>query len=144
MSKATRRIDDLSPQEKRALLAKLMRESGRTPDPLALPVHRLFEAQVTRTPLAVAAGFEGTTLTFEVKVLEGSLAGAKGPAAVFIDWFAARYGGGVAVGHVGGYWHAPVYHGAWYGAGAGAVAGAAIAGAAVGAAADHAQAGSCG
>jgi hypothetical protein len=82
---------------------------------------------------------EGTTLTFEVKVLEGSLTDAKGPAAVFIDWFAARYGGfrggGVAVGRVGGYWHAPVYHGAWYGAGAGAVAGAALAGAAIGAAA---------
>ena len=37
-------------------------------------------------------------------------------------------GGGV-------YWHAPVYHGAWYGAGA--VAGAAAVGAAVGAAAAY-------
>ena len=85
---------------------------------------------------------EGDTLTFDVAVLEGSLNNASGPAALFIDAFAVRgpYGGGFA--HVGGYggygyhggayWHAPVYHGAWYGAGA--VAGAAVAGAAVGAA----------
>ncbi len=91
---------------------------------------------------------DGTTLTFDVTVLEGSLAGASGPAAVFIDAFAVRgpYGGGVA--HAGGwggatayrggaYWHAPVYHGAWYAHpayGAGAVAaGAALGAAAVGA-----------
>ena len=82
---------------------------------------------------------EGDTLTFDVAILEGSLNNASGPAALFIDAFAVRgpYGGGFA--HVGGYgyrggayWHAPVYHGAWYGAGA--VAGAAVAGAAVGAA----------
>lgn len=86
---------------------------------------------------------DGTTLTFDVDLLEGSLNGASGPTALFIDAFAVRgpYGGGFA--HVGGYggawrgggayWHAPVYHGAWYGAGA--VAGAAVIGAAVGAAA---------
>ncbi|GLS20672.1 hypothetical protein GCM10007874_36890 [Labrys miyagiensis] len=91
---------------------------------------------------------QGTTLTFDVDVLEGQLSGGSGPTAVFIDAFAVRgrYGGGFA--HVGGYgdawrgggawhgggayWHAPVYHGAWYGAGA--VAGAAVVGAAVGAA----------
>ncbi|MCP8937932.1 hypothetical protein NK718_05345 [Alsobacter sp. SYSU M60028] len=62
---------------------------------------------------------DGTTLTFDVAVLEGALTGASGPVAVFIDAFAVRgpYGGGVA--HVGGfggaYYHAPVYHGAWYG-----------------------------
>ena len=80
---------------------------------------------------------EGTTLTFDVKTLEGSLEGANGPAALFIDWFAARGPmGGVAVGGgFHGYWHAPVYHGAWYGVHPGVVAGAAIAGAAVGAAA---------
>src|SRR5262245_58430556 len=71
---------------------------------------------------------EGTTLTFDVDLLEGSLGAAAGPTAVFIDAFAVRgpYGGGFA--HVGGYggawhgayWHAPVYHGAWYGAAAGA------------------------
>ena len=91
-----------------------------------------------------SAKLEGTTLTFDVSVLEGSLAGASGPAALFIDWFAARgaYGGGVAhFGGVGGptfvrgggYWHAPVYHGAWYarpavpvGLGVGLAAGAAM------------------
>jgi hypothetical protein len=84
---------------------------------------------------------EGTTLTFDVAVLEGSLNNASGPAALFIDAFAFRGPGGGGFAHVGGYggvyhggayWHAPVYHGAWYGAGA--VAGAAIAGAAIGAA----------
>jgi hypothetical protein len=81
---------------------------------------------------------EGTTLTFDVAVLEGSLNNATGPAALFIDAFAVRgpRGGGFAhvggYGYRGGYYHAPVYHGAWYGAGA--VAGAAVAGAAVGAA----------
>ena len=44
---------------------------------------------------------EGGNLTFDVVVLEGSLAGSSGPAALFIDDF-------------GGYWHAPAYRGAWY------------------------------
>lgn len=84
-----------------------------------------------------SAKLDGTTLTFDVTVLEGSLTDAKGPAALFIDFFAAHYGGpggyhGTVVGGGGAYYHAPVYHGAWYGAGA--VAGAAVAGAAVGAA----------
>jgi hypothetical protein len=90
-----------------------------------------------------SAKLDGTTLTFDVTVLEGSLSGGSGgsgASALFIDFFAAHYGGGgyhgtvVAGGYHGGgaYWHAPVYHGAWYGAGA--VAGAAVAGAAVGAA----------
>ena len=93
---------------------------------------------------------EGTTLTFDVAVLEGSLSGADGPAAVFIDAFAFRGPDGGGFAHVGGYggawhgggygyhggayWHAPVYHGAWYG-GAGAVAAGVAVGAAVGAAA---------
>jgi hypothetical protein len=99
---------------------------------------------------------EGTNLTFDVAVLEGSLNGSTGPAALFIDPFAAHFGGfhggggfrggyggfhGGAVGWHGGewggggrYWHAPVYRGAWYGAGAGAAVGLA-AGAAIGAAA---------
>lgn len=106
---------------------------------------------------------DGTTLTFEVAVLEGDSLGT-GPAAVFID---DRFGGGFHGGsadftgprggsadfsHYGGvaggsnYWHAPDYHGAWYGAGA--VAGAAFAGAAVGAAAanswNNAYAPTCG
>ncbi|MCF1708660.1 hypothetical protein L0V05_07495 [Tabrizicola sp. J26] len=90
---------------------------------------------------------KGDTLSFQVKVLQGEI-GNSGPAALFIDWFAARdaYGGvahfggvdGVTVAHEGAYWHAPVVHGAWYGApvARAAVAGAAVAGtaAAVGAA----------
>ncbi|MBB3564359.1 hypothetical protein FHX06_005723 [Rhizobium sp. BK512] len=70
---------------------------------------------------------EGGNLTFQVAVLEGDLAGADGPASLFIDWFAARGpDGGVAVGG-----RAPVWRGGWYahpGAyyGAGVVAGAAI------------------
>ena len=63
----------------------------------------------------------------------------------FGGFHAGGFGGvdrfhGTAVGwhgdawHGGAYWHAPVYHGAWYGAGAGAAVGLA-AGAAVGAAA---------
>ena len=57
---------------------------------------------------------DGGTLTFEVSVLEGSLAKADGPASLFIDWFAARGGWG-HVGVVGGVgWHAPVWHGGWY------------------------------
>jgi hypothetical protein len=69
---------------------------------------------------------EGDNLTFDVSVLEGDLADAKGAAALFIDWFAARgYGGRVVVGG------RPAWHGAWY-----AHPGAAFAaGAAVGAAA---------
>ena len=86
---------------------------------------------------------DGTTLTFDVDVLEGDLKGLQGPAAVFIDWFAAGgyhggYHGGVAVG---GAWHGGYYHGyigyhAWYGAPVAAgVAAGAVAGAAIGAAA---------
>ncbi|MGO4112256.1 hypothetical protein ACC786_11455 [Rhizobium ruizarguesonis] len=77
-----------------------------------------------------APKLEGANLTFDVAVLEGDLAGADGPASLFIDWFAARgpYGG-VAVGGAG--FRAPVWRGGWYahpGAyyGAGVVAGAAI------------------
>ncbi len=73
---------------------------------------------------------EGDTLTFDVDVLEGDLKGLKGPAALFIDWFAAvGPRGGVAVG--GGGWGG--HHG-WYGYGAGVATGVAV-GAAVGAAA---------
>ena len=87
-------------------------------------------------------------------MLEGSLAGSSGPAALFIDAFAARgaYGGAVAHwGGVGGttvargpgdyrggaaYWHGPEYHGAWYAHPAYGVAGLGVAaGAMVGAAA---------
>lgn len=91
-----------------------------------------------------APKLDGTTLSFDVSMLEGgSISG--GPVAVFIDAFAIRgpYGGGFA--HVGGYggawrggayWHAPVYHGAWYAHPAYPV-GAVAAGAAIGAAAAY-------
>lgn len=85
---------------------------------------------------------DGSTLTFDVAVLEGTLA-AGGPVAVFIDAWAVRgpYGGGVA--HFGGYYrrgyyHPPIYHGAWYAnpyPAAGAAALGVAAGAAIGAAA---------
>ncbi|MBB3391018.1 hypothetical protein FHT82_003790 [Rhizobium sp. BK275] len=78
-----------------------------------------------------APKLEGGNLTFEVAVLEGDLAGADGPASLFIDWFAARgpYGG-VAVGGRAPVWRAGWYAhpGAYYGAGV-------VAGAALGAAA---------
>jgi hypothetical protein len=75
-----------------------------------------------------APKLEGGNLSFEVVVLEGSLAGSSGPAALFIDHFGG-FGGGFRAdgfegerfgGYRGGawagdrYWHAPVYHGAWY------------------------------
>lgn len=91
-------------------------------------------------------------LTFDVDVLEGSLKGVKGPAAVFIDHFGGGGGGGGGY-HGGGGWHGggDDWHGndwhndggwnhdyygwggsyGWYGAG---VAAGAVAGAAVGAA----------
>jgi hypothetical protein len=86
---------------------------------------------------------DGNNLTFEVSILEGSLDGSSGPAAVFIDDFS---GGGidvndhagydrtrnVTVGHGETYWHAPVYHGAWYASALPSIASeAALAGAAV-------------
>ena len=84
---------------------------------------------------------EGGNLTFDVAVLEGSLSGGSGPAALFIDRGGGSFGGGGggfggggggfgggSRGGFGGgdrpsfgddgdrsnYWHAPVYHGAWY------------------------------
>ncbi|WP_457094116.1 hypothetical protein [Microvirga sp. P5_D2] len=61
---------------------------------------------------------EGSNLTFDVAVLEGDLTGASGPAALFIDHFAGFGGGFDRAGDYRGarsaYWHAPVYHGAWY------------------------------
>jgi len=56
---------------------------------------------------------DGTTLTFDVSVLEGEIKSADGAAALFIDWFAARGPAGGAVVH-GGAWHYPAWHGAWY------------------------------
>jgi hypothetical protein len=99
---------------------------------------------------------DGSTLSFDVSVLEGALAGS-GPAAVFIDDFrggggfhggmgqiTGPRGGSIDYAHGGAispnYWHAPAYQGACY---RGApYAGAAVAGAAVGAAVGAAAASS--
>ena len=51
---------------------------------------------------------DGSTLTFDAKVLEGDLKGAKGPAALFIDAWYVTPGGYVVHGHHGWY-AAPVY-----------------------------------
>lgn len=86
-----------------------------------------------------APKLDGTTLSFDVAVLEGSALDG-GPVALFIDAFAVRgpYGGGFAHvgGYGGGYWRAPVYHGAWYAHPAYPV-GALAAGAAIGATAAY-------
>ena len=76
---------------------------------------------------------DGTTLVFDVDVLEGDLKGLKGPAAVFIDSHGFGGGGGGGGWHGdGGYdggWHGDDGYHAWYGApygdgvGAGFVAG---------------------
>jgi hypothetical protein len=102
---------------------------------------------------------DGDRLTFDVDVLEGELAGADGPASIFIDRFGYGYRGGfarVGVGGVGygrvgavGVWHRPyVARGAWYrgaGYGAAALGGAALGAAAVGAAASrYPYGGACG
>ncbi|GAC1464690.1 MAG: hypothetical protein NVSMB9_03610 [Isosphaeraceae bacterium] len=55
----------LSAQDKRALLARLIREKTRNTDPLDYPVHRLFETQARRSPSAVAVAYEGAVLTYE-------------------------------------------------------------------------------
>lgn len=62
---------------------------------------------------------DGSTLTFDVSVLEGALLPG-GPVAVFIDAFAMRGPDGGGFAHAGGfggggYYHPPAYHGAWYG-----------------------------
>ena len=102
---------------------------------------------------------EGDRLTFDVDVLEGDLAGADGPASIFIDrfGFGGFHGGGFAAGGfrgggfaAGGFARGGVAHvgavgvgrvgyvgrAGWYrGVGVGAVGAAAIGGAAIGAAA---------
>lgn len=58
---------------------------------------------------------EGTSLSFDVTVLEGDLKGVKGPAAVFIDHFGGGGGGGGG-GHFdgGGQYHDGGYHDGGY------------------------------
>jgi amino acid adenylation domain-containing protein len=64
MSHDAPRIADLSADQKRALLARLMREKARAADPLERPVHRMIEAQAKHAldRVAVSAGTE--TLTY--------------------------------------------------------------------------------
>ena len=62
-------------------------------------------AAKTATVTATKAG--GSTVAFDAKVLEGDLAGAKGPAALFIDWWAVTPGGYVVHGHHGWYGYPP-------------------------------------
>lgn len=73
-----------------------------------------------------APKLDGTTLTFDVKVLEGNLSGATGPAAVFIDhwrgwnnagWYALGAVSGAAIGadlagprYVAPYYPPPAYY----------------------------------
>ncbi|PZM14610.1 hypothetical protein [Rhizobium tubonense] len=67
---------------------------------------------------------DGSTLTFDVAVLEGSLSGASGPAALFIDHFGGSFGGGGfhgggfgGGGFSGGDFHGGDFHGGDFGAG---------------------------
>jgi amino acid adenylation domain-containing protein len=64
MSSAARRAADLTPEEKRALIARRLkgRDPARRPGPPC--VHRLFEAQASRTPEAVALAFAGAELSY--------------------------------------------------------------------------------
>lgn len=68
---------------------------------------------------------DGTTLTFDVKVLEGNLSGATGPAALFIDhwrgwnnagWYALGAASGAAIGAslAAPHYAAPYYSPAYY------------------------------
>jgi hypothetical protein len=81
---------------------------------------------------------DGTTLTFDVTVLEGELTKANGPASLFIDMFVAARGGFGRVGAVGvgavGYRGAS-FNGGWYAHPAAGYGAAVAAGAVIGAAA---------
>jgi len=60
---------------------------------------------------------DGTTLTFDITVLEGSLNGASGPAALFIDHFGGGGGGVGGGGFSGGGFHGGDFAGGSFGGG---------------------------
>ena len=64
MSSDTQRLTELTADQKRALLAKLVRDKGRAADPLERLIHRLFEEQVKRAPDAIAASALDWSLTY--------------------------------------------------------------------------------
>jgi amino acid adenylation domain-containing protein len=65
MSRAVERTKTLSADEKRALLARLVAEKGKTSGrPVRRGAHHLIEAQAARTPDSPAVAFEGRTMTY--------------------------------------------------------------------------------
>jgi hypothetical protein len=54
---------------------------------------------------------EGNNLAFDVKVLEGDLVGADGPAALFIDWFSGHHGSSA---HANDDLPKPAFKAGWY------------------------------
>lgn len=64
MSHTLDKTTDLSLNEKRALLNRLLRERASTSSP-ETPVHRLFEAQAAQTPRAIALGQDARRLTYQ-------------------------------------------------------------------------------
>lgn len=105
-------------------------------DPPNATVSVLDGAAVADAVVTISAPvLDGDTLTFDAVVLEGALAGATGPAALFIDrgGFGGFHGGGMAGGFHGGgdfrgggggdhfsnYAHVQDPHAAWYRSGSG-------------------------
>ncbi len=64
MSNVLKRNPNLSPDEKRALLARMIREKAAGGRPAEATAHRMIEAQASRTPDAPAVVHEGRTLTY--------------------------------------------------------------------------------
>ena len=63
-SATTQKAADLSPAEKRVLLAQLLKEKGRSGQAADLGFHRLFEAQAARTPDAPAVVFDQVATSY--------------------------------------------------------------------------------
>src|SRR5438270_2880267 len=64
MHNALDRTAQLSSEEKRALVARLLREKAASARSADASVHRLFEAQAARTPESVAVSHDGRELTY--------------------------------------------------------------------------------